>query len=71
MAYQNTADGKYCSTCEYWTGTREIGRSGTNFYVKHDGRTAKCSINGLGGSLMSGNCNASGCKKYKKWNHLP
>ena len=71
MPYQNKADGMYCSTCEYWTGERELSRSGNVFYVRHDGRTAKCSINGLGGCNMSGSNNANGCKKFKKWNHLP
>ena len=66
MPYQNKADGKYCSTCEYWTGGRELSRSGGMFYVRHDGRTAKCEVNGLGGSLMDGNCKASGCKKIQK-----
>lgn len=70
MPYQNKADGKYCSTCEYWTGKREISRSGNVFYVRHDGRSSKCEVNGLGGGVIGGNCNASGCKKYKKWNHL-
>lgn len=71
MPYKNSADRKYCSTCEYWTGDRGISRSGSMFFVEHEGRPAKCEVNGLGGSLMSGNTNTSGCKKFKKWTHLP
>ena len=70
MAYQNDASKKYCSTCEYWTGSREISRSENMYYIKHNG-TARCELNAMGGCNMSGNQNTNGCRKYKKWNHLP
>jgi len=66
--YQNNADRQTCSTCEYWTGEREIGRSGNVIYVKHDGTSAECEISKTG--KKSGNNNANGCRFYKRWNHL-
>jgi hypothetical protein len=70
MAYLNRADKKYCSTCEFWTGEREITRTGSQYFVKHLD-TAKCEVKAMGPNNMSGNQVATCCRKYKRWNHLP
>lgn len=67
--YQNDSKRQYCSTCEYWTGKRELGRSGQNVFVKHNGQSADCELQKIG--KKGGNTNSEGCRKYKKWNHLP
>ena len=66
--YQNDANRKTCSTCDYWMGEREIGHSGRVIYVRHNGTSAECEVSRTG--KKSGNVNAQGCRYYKKWSHL-
>ena len=71
MAYLNDAGKKFCSTCEYWTGSRSIrclGNNPRNMRVEHDGQSALCEIRNTG--RRPGNTNASACRNYKRWVRL-
>ena len=71
MPATTTIKRPYCSNCEYWTGERKITRSGSDIYVAYELGQEECEVKGMGGAKVNGSQPANGCRKYKRWSHLP
>jgi hypothetical protein len=57
---------KYCATCEYWRGMRDV-RSDSK-YVNHEPKgQCTCPTSGYRGQEVSG---SSSCSKWLKWGAL-
>ena len=61
---------RYCGTCEYWQGAREIQYYGTRVGFEDVYVSAKCTVPQTGFQMGPNGTNHPACQYYKKWGAL-